>query len=87
MERRLTQFNMTLASLPKPSTADLGDSDDSEEDDGDGDGDRGAGGGGSGRGSGRPGISRGGRPGSRRKRGVPIKCPFDREEILQIWAR
>ncbi len=77
---------MTLSSLPTPFTADSGDSDDSEEDEEGGDRGTAAGSTWSG-GVSRSGGGRGGRPGSRRKRGVPVECPFDREEILQIWAR
>jgi len=86
VERRLRRFNMTLASLPQLSTEDSGDSDDSEEDEV---GDiRGAGGGAAWSvGVSRSEGGRGRRPGSRRKRAVTAECPFDREEILQIWAR
>lgn len=79
---------MTLASLPKPSTAGLGEVDDSEEEDDDqGDGRIGDAGGGRGSRSGEAGERHGGLPGSRRKTRMLAACPFDREEILQIWLR
>lgn len=75
---------MTLTSIPKPSTA-SGDSDDSEEES---EGNRdhfGSIGGRSGQSEWR--AEPGGNPGSRNSRWRSAECPFDRDEIIQIWAR
>lgn len=78
---------MTLASLPKPYTGRLGEDDDSEEEDEERDCSTSDGRGGHGRRSEKARGRIGGLPCSRRKARIPAECPFDREEILQIWSR
>lgn len=80
---------MTLTSLPKPSTGGPGEDDDSEDEEDAEQGDDGFGdaAGGYGHRPGKAGGRNGGLPGSRRRTRTPAECPFDREEILQIWSR
>lgn len=73
---------MTLTSLPKPFSGGPGNGDDSEEED---DNEHDYRGGGSRSEKTLGTIS--GRPGSWRRNRTPAECPFDREEILQIWSR
>ena len=79
---------MTLTSLPKPPMGELGQDDAPENEDGDESDDFSSRArGGDGTVSGKAAGLTGGLPGKRVTNRVPAECPFDRDEILQIWSR